>query len=193
MEVVNLLAPAKRRLIEVIPLLGESSHTWSYTQMNQIVLQMAKSFGGRPHFLLVPLMVGSKAMRDDLMNDEVARQVVERWDRLDVACVGIGALPPTEGQVLYMGEENVSCFLEKGAVGDICARYYDIHGKHIESEMYDRLIGITPEQLKKIKVLIAVAAGIDKMRAVVGALHSSLVTDLYLDEELAKAIVSELR
>ena len=46
MESVNLLAPSRPRRIEVVPLLGESSFTGSYTQMNQIVLQMARAFSG---------------------------------------------------------------------------------------------------------------------------------------------------
>ncbi|MBK8047861.1 MAG: hypothetical protein IPK16_12455 [Anaerolineales bacterium] len=42
MEAVNLLAPSRPRRIEVVPLLGESSFTGSYSQMNQIVMQMAR-------------------------------------------------------------------------------------------------------------------------------------------------------
>jgi len=40
-EVVKLLAPSKPRRIEVVPLLGESSFTGSYTQLNQLVLNFS--------------------------------------------------------------------------------------------------------------------------------------------------------
>jgi DNA-binding transcriptional regulator LsrR (DeoR family) len=193
MEAANLLAPSNPRQVEIVPLLGESSYTGSYSQMNQIVLQIARSFGGRPHFLLVPLLVGTKELRDSLLADEVASEVTERWKRLDVACVGVGALPPVPGQVLYLGEENVRCYQEDGAVGDVCARYFNIHGKTVENPLNERLIGISLEQLRKVPTVIAVAGGVEKTKALVGAVRSpSLITDLFIDEELGRAVLNEL-
>lgn len=192
MEIANLLAPSTPRRIEVVPMLGESSYTGSYTQMNQIVLQIAKSFNGLPHFLLVPLVVGTEELRDALLADEVAREVAERWDRLDVACVGIGALPPASGQVLYLGEENVHYYQEDGAVGDICARYFDLQGETVANPLNRRLIGISFEQLRRVPRVIAVAGGVEKTKALVGAVRSSLLTDLFIDEELGRSILEEL-
>jgi len=192
MEVVDLLAPSRPRKIQVVPLLGESSYTGSYTQMNQIVLQVAKAFGGQPYFLLAPMLVGSRELRDALLSDEVARDVAERWERLNIACVGIGSLPPTPGQILYIGEENVRCFLEDGAVGDICARYFNIRGEMLFSPLNERLVGISPESLRKARTLIAVAGGVEKARAVIGALCATLVTDLFIDEELGKELLAEI-
>jgi deoxyribonucleoside regulator len=179
--------------VEVVPLLGESSYTGSYTQMNQIVLQIARSFSGKPHFLLVPLLVGTKALRDALLADEVANEVAERWERLDLACVGIGALPPVPGQVLYLGEENVRGYQQAGAVGDICARYFNLHGEIIDNPLNERLIGISLEQLRKVPTVVAVAGGIEKTQALVGALRSpSLITELFIDEELGQSILEQL-
>lgn len=191
-EAANLLAPSKQLSIDVVPLLGESSYTGSYTQMNQIVLQVARSFNGRPHFLFVPLLVESKSLKDSLLADAGPRQVTDRWDHLDVACLGIGALPPVPGQVLYLGEKNVSSFLQAGAVGDLCARFYDINGKMVESPLNERLIAISFEQLRKVPRLIAVAEGSEKARALIGAVRTSLLTDLFIDEELGRSIEEEL-
>ena len=109
-----------------MPLLGESSFTGSYTQMNQIVLQMARAYSGQPHFLLAPLMVGSQALRDALLADETAQPIADRWNRLTVACIGVGALPPVHGQVVYLGEANVGEYITRGAVGDIVARHFTL-------------------------------------------------------------------
>ena len=193
METASLLAPSSQRSIDVVPLLGESSYTGSYSQMNQIVLQVARSFNGEPHFLLVPLLVGTKELHDTLLADPVSREVVERWDRLDVACVGIGALPPVPGQVLYLGEENVRCYQEDGAVGDICARYFNLQGEVIDNPLNERLIGISLEQLRKVPRVIAVAEGPEKTKALIGAARTSLITDLFIDEELGRSVLEELQ
>jgi DNA-binding transcriptional regulator LsrR (DeoR family) len=191
-EVVGLLAPSKPRRLEVVPLIGESSYTGSYTQLNEIVLRAARAFSGEAFFLLAPMLVGSQHLRDSLLRDEAVREVADRWDRLTVACVGIGALPPAPGQILYIGEQNVARYQEHGAVGDICARYFTDQGDYLANPLEDRLLGISFEQLQKVKCVVAVANGVEKQKAVLAALHTGLVSDLFIDEDLRRAIVEEV-
>ena len=49
-RLVQLLAPSVPRDIDVVPLMGERGYTGTYSQINQIVLQTAQSFNGRPYF-----------------------------------------------------------------------------------------------------------------------------------------------
>jgi DNA-binding transcriptional regulator LsrR (DeoR family) len=193
METVNLLAPSRPHNIEVVPLMGESSFTGSYTQMNQIVLQMARAFGGQPYFLLAPLSVGSRALRDELLADKTAKPVADRWSHLDVACIGIGALGAAHGQVVYLGEANVKQYLAAGAVGDIVARHFTIGGEQIQMPQDDCILGITLAQLAAARTVLAVAGGAAKTQAVIGALRTRVITDLILDQELAQAVIAEMR
>jgi DNA-binding transcriptional regulator LsrR (DeoR family) len=192
MESVALSVPSHARRIEVVPLLGESSFTGSYTQLNQIVLQMASAYSGEPHFLLTPLMVGSKALRDALLADETAAPVAERWGRLSVACIGIGALPPVKGQVLYLGEANVRDYAARGAVGDMVARHFTRGGEQIATPLDDRLLAINFAQLRRAATVVAVAGGSEKTDAILGALRTGLITDLFLDQELAQSVLMAL-
>ncbi len=190
-EVSTLLAPGRPRRIDVVPLLGESGYTGSYTQMNQIILQTARSFNGKAFFLLAPMLVGSSALRNALMGDDGSRSVTERWDRLTVACVGIGAVPPVDEQVVYIGEENITGLVDCGAVGDICARYFDHAGKFLDLEMNDRMVGVSLDQLKKAGSVIAVAGGVQKASAVVAALRTQVITSLFVDEALAQVLYED--
>jgi deoxyribonucleoside regulator len=193
LETVNLLAPARPHNIEVVPLMGESSYTGSYTQMNQIVLQMARAFNGQPYFLLAPLIVGSRTLRDALLSDDTAKAVADRWNRLTIACIGIGALGAAHGQVVYLGEANVRQYLAAHAVGDIVARHFTIDGNAIQMPQDDCILGINLGQLRTAQTVVAVAGGIAKTRAVIGALRTQLITDLILDEELAQAVLAEMK
>lgn len=191
-EGVNLLAPSSPRQVEVVPLLGESAAASSYTQLNQITLQAAQSFGGQPYFLFAPLLVGSPELRDSLLDDDSLRPVTERWQRLNLACVGIGVLPPVPGQVIYVGEENAACFVEDGAVGDMLARYFNLQGEMVDEPINQRLIGLDLDSLRGVEHVVAVAGGLGKRRGVVGAIRTGLITDLFLDEELGQAVLRDL-
>ncbi|MCC7209224.1 MAG: hypothetical protein IT323_18070, partial [Anaerolineae bacterium] len=82
-RIVELLAPTQPRDIVVVPLLGESIYTTgAYTQMNQLVMQTAQNFGGKAHFLLAPVMVGSNTLHDLLLKDPAIQPVVEKWEEL---------------------------------------------------------------------------------------------------------------
>jgi deoxyribonucleoside regulator len=189
-EIVGLLAPARPRRIEVVPLLGESSFTGTYTQMNQIVLRFAAGFDAQPHFLLLPLLVGTPALRDALLRDDAVRPITDRWQALDLICAGVGALPSSPGQIVYLGEANVQAYIARGAVGDLVARHFDATGAPVRTGLDDRIIGIEWEQLRRARTVLAVVSGREKAHALRGALRTGLITDLFIDQELAEAVLA---
>jgi DNA-binding transcriptional regulator LsrR (DeoR family) len=192
-RIVELLAPTQPRDIVVVPLQGESIYTTgAYTQMNQLVMQTAQHFGGQAHFLLAPVMVGSRTLHDLLLEDAGIRPVVQKWDELTLACFGIGALPPIPGMVVYLGEENVSAFRERGAVGDVCAHYFSTTGEFINTDLAERLIAVDVRQLRRARTRVAVASGAERAEAVAGALRTGLVSTLIVDAQLATAVLDLL-
>ncbi|MGB8980607.1 MAG: sugar-binding domain-containing protein [Anaerolineales bacterium] len=193
-EVAELLAPSRNCSADFLPLVGESSSglIGTYSQVNLHVLKMASSFSGTPHFLHAPLMVHSPALRNLLLDDEVIHSVTRYWDRLTHVCVGIGTLPPVTGEIIYIGRENLAEFENAGGVGDVCSRYFSAEGQFIESPLYERVIGIHPRQLHQSKHVLAVASGHEKAQATAALLRAGLITDLFVDEDLARAILAEL-
>jgi DNA-binding transcriptional regulator LsrR (DeoR family) len=190
-QVAALLPPSRLRDLVVVPLLGETTAINTYTQSNQMVLQVAQAFQAQPYFLLAPLLVGSRKLRDALAEDNVVRQVTEYWSKLDVICFGIGVVPPTPGMVVYIGAEHLPMIEAYGAVGDICARYYDHEGRWIATALDERMIGVEIAQLRRARRAIGVAWGVEKVQAVLAATRTGLMTDLIIDEDLAKALLSQ--
>lgn len=192
-RIVKLLAPSVPREIDVVPLMGERGYTGNYSQINQIVLQAARSFSAHPYFLLAPMFVGSKKLRDDLLNDPAVSMVVERWEKLTTAMIGIGVIPPQPGSIVYVGTKYMHQMQDAGAIGDICGRYFDKNGNLIEAEFYDRMLGISLDQIRKIKRVIAVAVGKEKSKAVIAAMKTHLFSVLFVDEKLAETLLFEIR
>jgi len=192
-RLVELLAPSRPRSIDVVPLLGESTYVDSYTRMNELVLETAAHFEATPHFLLSPMILGTSELRDALLRDPAVSGVAGFWDRLSVACFGIGVLPPAPGQIPYVGEGYTKPLMASGAVGDVCGfHHFDVEGNLLDTELLDRAIGVGAAQLKGTPCRLALAGGVAKTSGVVGALRSGLITDLVVDAELARSVLAQL-
>ena len=191
-RLAGLLAPSAPKQVEVVPLMGERDYTGSYSQINQIVLQTTSALGGTPYFLLAPMFVGSRQLRDEMMADSSIREVVQRWEMLTVSLIGIGAVPPQEGSIVYVGERYMQAMQDQGAVGDVCGRYFDKDGNLIAAEFYDRMISIDLDQLRKVKTVIAVAGGVEKTQAVLSSIKTGIYSVLIVDELLAKRILEDI-
>ncbi len=193
-ELPSLIAPRRTRSISVVPLMGESasSYTRSYSQINQVVLQVSQAFDGTPHFLLAPLLVEKPELCEKLMADASIKPVVELWSHLDQVCIGIGTVPPLAGEVVYVGEENLERYTASGAVGDTCTRYFDANGNYMKTDLHDRTVGVTFEQLRLAQSINVLAAGVEKADSLCTFIKTGMVSHLFIDEELARVLMHKL-
>ena len=187
--VADLLNPPHSQRTDVLPLMGECGHSGMHSQMNQLVMQAAQRLRAKAHFLSLPMVVSSSRLRDELVSEVGIREVIGRWDQINVACVGIGVVPPVPGMVVYIGDEHLPRLVEAGAVGDVCGVYYDRQGRIIESGLEDQMIAASLDQLKAIDSLVAVACGEDKAVAVLGALRTGLISTLFIDRDMGEQIL----
>jgi DNA-binding transcriptional regulator LsrR (DeoR family) len=191
--IVNLMQNPHARGLEVLPLLGESAHSGNYSQMNQLVVRAAEKLGARPQFLSLPIIVSSARLCSALAKEEGISNVIKGWDHTNLACVGIGVVPPVPGMVVYIGEEHLPPLNKAGAVGDICGTYFDREGNIIKSGFEDRFIGVGVKEMRAIDCMAAVACGEEKAIAVLGALRTGLISALFIDQRLAERILALIR
>jgi len=188
----DFLKPPQASGVAVLPLMGESGHSGMHSQMNQLVMRAAERLRATPHFLSLPMVVSTPELRDALVREVGVRDVTELWDRVNLACVGVGVVPPVPGMVVYIGDEHLPRLTAAGAVGDICGIYFNREGAVIESGLEDRIIAAGVDQLRAIDCLTAVACGPDKAAAVLGALRTGLVDATFIDQALAEQILAGL-
>lgn len=188
----DFLKPPQASGVTVLPLMGESGHSGMHSQMNQLVMRAAEHLRATPHFLSLPMVVSTPELRTALVREAGIRDVIELWNRVDLACAGVGVVPPVAGMVVYIGDEHLPRLTEAGAVGDICGIYFDREGAVIESGLEDRIIAASADQLRAIDGLTAVACGAGKAAAVLGALRTGLVDAIFIDQALAEQIIAGL-
>ena len=75
-------------------------------------------------------------------------------------------------------EKELEALGERGAVGDVCLRFFDAEGRPVASDVDRRVIGVTLEQLRSIDRSVGVAGGERKYEAIRGAVLGSWVNVL---------------
>ncbi len=94
-----------------------------------------------------------------------------------------------DGSIITRGE--LDGLLRKGAVGDIALRYYDANGECIESDINERIIGMTLEQIKQVPRIVGVSGGPDKLAAIRAALRGRLINVLITDSVTAERLLED--
>jgi DNA-binding transcriptional regulator LsrR (DeoR family) len=128
-----------------------------------------------------------------MLAEPYVTHVVEAWNHLTVLLAGIGSLEPSpllreSGNAIAQPDQEVLRGL--GAVGDICLRFFDAAGRHVDSELDGRVIGIEPETLLAVPRRIGVAGGLRKHSAIRAAVLGGWVNVLVTDVETAEALLS---
>jgi deoxyribonucleoside regulator len=166
----------------VVPLCGGY---WFGGPAREPFRRVADGIGGVPLGLLAPGLVDDPATKTSLCAHAGVRRIVELWDRLEVAAFGIGG---PVWSAAAIGEATARRLEADGAVGEILVRPFTLEGLFVGDDLRDRTIAFDAPELTRIPVRIAVAGGPAKVRPILGALRSGVVTTLVTDRRTAEAV-----
>ena len=177
----------------VVQILGGASESAARSLAVQLTSRLAAHIRGQATFLSAPAVVGSEDVRRILLDDTYIRDVLALFDEVTLALVGIGALEPSpllasSGNVFSVAE--LALLRKQGAVGDVLARFFDAQGRPVETELRQRVIGMSLEQLTHVRRSVGVAGGKRKHAAIRGALLGGLVNVLVTDRFTAEWLVA---
>jgi DNA-binding transcriptional regulator LsrR (DeoR family) len=159
-----------------------------------LVTRLARLVNGEPCFLPAPGVVGAASSAGVLLKDPHVRQTTRLFSRLTIALVGIGSIEPSflvasSGNVF--SAEELEKIRARGAVGDICLRFYNSGGREVRDAIGNRVIGIDLETFKRVPRAVAIAGGIRKHAAILGALRGKLINILITDQFTAGRLVKD--
>lgn len=185
------LQPMKIKKIKVVQLNGAISQRMSATGASKIVDSLAKAGNGDGFILPVPVLVDSEEIANTMKRDSYIKSILDLAEAAPVHIFSIGSI--AKDSILYQEgfftDEEYKYMLDRGAVGDICSRYFDIEGKLISREQDKRTMGISPQILKTKPCKIAIVTGRKKVPALLGALRGQFIDILYTDELTAKELL----
>ncbi|NPV56133.1 MAG: sugar-binding transcriptional regulator [Anaerolineae bacterium] len=192
-ETINLTRPGVQKRIHVVPLIGGIGDISPFFQVNELARSLAHAFGGTYRHLYVPAFIEDQTVWENLQKTQEVVQASEYWKRLDIAIVGVGHVEFQHISSMFFASHISARTLDQlkksGTVGDICARFFDIQGNQVFPEI--GVTGIDLDRLKTVPEVIGVAGGLEKVRALTGALRGGFLHTLVTDTATARAILAE--
>ena len=144
------------------------------------------------HYIVpTPLLVSSKDIADHLLEEKPVKKIVEMIPYSNITVIGIGALHDRATLVRegYLNANDFEILKTKGAVGDLLSQFYDINGHVLDLDFHKKLISTEIDVLKSLNHVVAVAGGLDKKDAIIGALKGGYIDVLITDELVAQSLV----
>jgi len=170
-----------------VPATGGMQQHLPHFQVNEFVRLAAQQLGGAPHFIHAPYLP-SAASREAFLADPAIAESVALWDRIDVALVGVGlphAKNSPEASAATPDEQALV-----NAVGDVIRHYFDASGRLIDWDGEGRMIAASPEQLRRARLVIGAAVGVEKVDAILGAVRAGFISALVTDVRTAYALLA---
>jgi DNA-binding transcriptional regulator LsrR (DeoR family) len=186
------LPPYRLPDVQIVQIIGGLGPPDSELHATELCRHLSRALGCRMALLPVPGIVADQRTREALLLDVHVQRAVQAFDHLDIAFVGVGAPTPDsvvmrDGSIITQSE--LDDLLRRGVVGDIALRFFDAEGRYVESEISDRIIGMTLDQLKRTPRVVGVSGGPDKAEALRAALAGGLINVLITDSATAERLL----
>ena len=126
-----------------------------------------------------------------LLAHQHIRLVWRLFDTLTIAFVGIGTLTESvfvEQDIFSPAE--LDHLRQRGAVGEICGRFFDRDGRECATEYRARVLSIDLDALRRRPDVVGVTNGPRRTAAVRAALRGGLITSLVIDDVGAAAVLA---
>lgn len=173
--------------VDCVPLVGGPGGMSVDLHVNAITYKLADLLKGTPHFIDAAAIYKSKETTQEILNSDFMKEVLELWERLNVAIVGIGTEISSSNMVWsgFLGESERKELIEHNVIGEICSRFFTIEGKPIVSSQSDRTIAVQLEKLKNLQYVVGIAYSIGKAESIIGAMRGKFINILVTNEETA--------
>jgi DNA-binding transcriptional regulator LsrR (DeoR family) len=192
--VEHMHPPKKSENCLVVQMLGGVGNPSAEEHANRLAIRLARLVHGNARFLAAPGVVGSASAAKVIAQDPYVSEVMALFEKVTLALVGVGSIEPSDlvassGNIF--SREELEALQRKGAVGDICLRFYDVNGREVKGAFDGRVIGIDLASLRRVPRSVALCGGKRKFPAILGALRgkwvNTLITDQYTAQRLVKA------
>jgi DNA-binding transcriptional regulator LsrR (DeoR family) len=193
LAMVEAMHPTPRAAgANVVQILGGIGNPGAELHATQLTRRLANLLGGVATLLPAPGAVGSAEARRVMMKDRYVQEAIALFKSISIALVGIGSVTPSKmlaasGNVFSTKE--LTSLSGRGAVGDICLRFFDADGAPVVTPLNERVIAIELADLKRIDRVVGIAGGRRKLAAIRGALRGRLIDVLITDRSTAERLV----
>ena len=179
--------------VSVIQGLGGLGNPTQDAHATQLVSRLAQALNATPVLLGAPAVAGTREARDSFLRDPHVCHALEMACSADMAFVGIGTCNSNEVTVQdfwkVMHPSTLDDLKAQGGAGSVNLRYFDKQGRAFTSELDERIIGLSLDEIRRIRRVVGVAGGGSKREAIKAALAGKLVNVLVTDHVTAQYLL----
>jgi DNA-binding transcriptional regulator LsrR (DeoR family) len=194
---VSSMATQLRRLptIPVVQLTGALSRSsGSSSSIDDssidVVREAARVSGGPAYLFFAPLLVPNAATALALRQQPDVARAFSKFPSVTAAVAGIGQWAPGQSTLYDAATDSERrALVRQGVCADIGGVFLAEDGTPLQTELNDRMVGISATQLKGIPEVIGIPYGDGKLQATLAALRSGLVHSLVTHAALAAALL----
>ncbi len=193
-QTIEVLSVKEKKPIDIVQIIGSLSTTNKYYDSRECVRLAAMKFGGRAHFLNVPVYIENDYVRQTILEDPFVSSTLSLAHTADIIFTGIDSMVPENFMRLYNGYLDNKSFEEikkRESKGFICAHFFNSEGVILDEDINKRIIGMDMSYLKKVKTVIGAAGGQGKVEAIKAVLKGKLINVLITDFKTANRILLE--
>ena len=193
-EIIDHVQPHKITGIRIYPAIGGVQHN-SNLDVNHCATQLAQKLGGEAMQFYAPAFAETEAERDTLLGLTHVVRALEYACSARIGLFGIGDLDIGSSIVQYCPlpySELADLVKLNSAVGEMLGFAFDSQGCGCIPEVNRRAIGISLDDIRRLPMRIGAAVGAKKARAIAAAIRGGYFTNLILDENAARQVISIL-
>ncbi len=187
---VEQLTPMDCPQHRIVSLVGNMASDGSASAYD-VIIRMADAVNA-PHYPMpLPVIATTTEERSILQNQKPVRSILELARQADATFVGIGQMgddvPLLDDG--FITREELRAYKKAGAAGEIVGWVYDRNGVIIDGLTNDR-VASAPIRPDPQTPVFGIAAGANKVDAILSALRGRLINSLITNELTAKRLLS---
>ena len=191
------VTPKQTHGSQIIQLNGAGNmRTTGLSYASEILGRFGYAFGAHVHQFPVPAFFDSPATKQALWRERSVSRLLEMQGRMDVALFGLGSpfseVPSHVYAGGYLEEAEYASLSRSGVVGDVATIFFRADGSTDGIPLNDRGTGPDFAVLRRTPRRLCVVSGTNKLPSLRGALKAKLITDLFVDESTARALVANI-
>jgi DNA-binding transcriptional regulator LsrR (DeoR family) len=155
-----------------------------------LVRDVASASGGTAYCFYAPLTVPDAATARALRQQPEVAHAFGQLPLVTKAVAGVGLWEPGQSTLYDTASERERSILrDLGVCADISGVFVSADGEPLTTELSERMITISADEMRAIPEVIVIPYGIRKTRAVHAALRSGLVDGIVTHTSLAQAVL----
>jgi deoxyribonucleoside regulator len=188
------LAPKQTQNSAIVQMNGAANvRTSGIPYAGEILSEFGKAFSASVHQFPVPALFDDPATKQAMWKERSIQSILELQETVKVFVFGLGAPTAAVPSHVYTGDyftrANFAEMQRERIVGDCATQFYRLDGSSDGLTFNDRSSGPSIEQIKRISRRFCIVASQSKLDSLRGALAAKLITELVVEESLARSLL----